>query len=113
MISAESIEKVRKNLLNRRDVLEKMRRETDDSGIRMSESQVELEEHAQQEKMQQVLEEQERMIRDELYQINMALQRIEAGTFGLCLECGEEIAEARLQAMPGTTLCIECASDHE
>lgn len=40
MISAESIENLRKNMLNRRDVLEKMLREIDYSGIRMSESQV-------------------------------------------------------------------------
>ena len=113
MVNVQFLNKIQHELLNRREVLEETRREMDMSRKRLSEAQVELEENAQQEKMQQELEEQDRVIRDELYQVNMALQRIEAGTFGLCHECGDEIAEARLRAMPGTIFCIECAREQE
>ncbi|MBX6313648.1 MAG: TraR/DksA C4-type zinc finger protein [Isosphaeraceae bacterium] len=44
-----------------------------------------------------------------LDQIQAALDRIEAGTFGRCEECGSPIAKARLQALPYTRFCIECA----
>jgi len=44
-----------------------------------------------------------------LDQIHAALARIEAGTFGLCVECGEPIAKPRLQAIPYTPYCIEDA----
>lgn len=42
-----------------------------------------------------------------------ALRRIDQDRFGECLECGADIAEARLKADPGTTLCLGCASERE
>jgi RNA polymerase-binding protein DksA len=45
-----------------------------------------------------------------LEEIAAALERINTGTFGLCQECGKEISEVRLQAIPYTRLCIDCAS---
>jgi DnaK suppressor protein len=42
-----------------------------------------------------------------------ALDRIGAGTFGRCQECGEPIAKPRLQALPYTRHCIQCARDLE
>ena len=44
-----------------------------------------------------------------LEQVNEALGRIDAGKFGRCVECGEPIAKPRLQAMPYTRHCIQCA----
>jgi DnaK suppressor protein len=41
------------------------------------------------------------------------LQRLEAGDFGVCEECGEAIGVERLKARPVTTLCIECKSNQE
>tara|TARA_R110002072_G_scaffold70267_2_gene169864 strand:+ start:421 stop:738 length:318 start_codon:yes stop_codon:yes gene_type:complete len=46
----------------------------------------------------------------EIDAIKAALERIEAGQYGICTSCGDEIAAARLQALPYTTLCIACAS---
>ncbi len=40
--------------------------------------------------------------------IDQALARIEEGTFGTCARCGQPIAEARLEAMPYATKCIDC-----
>jgi len=34
--------------------------------------------------------------------------RVEAGTFGLCRDCGQPIADARLDAIPWTRVCITC-----
>lgn len=45
--------------------------------------------------------------------IQEALQRIEAGTFGICEECGEPIEKERLLARPVTTLCIDCKEEQE
>jgi DnaK suppressor protein len=50
---------------------------------------------------------------DTLGQIHDALGRVEAGTFGRCEECGEMIAKPRLQALPYTRHCIECARAQE
>src|SRR3982751_2037162 len=43
-----------------------------------------------------------------LQAIDEALLRIEKGTFGVCRDCGEPIAEARLNAIPWTRVCITC-----
>lgn len=41
--------------------------------------------------------------------IDAALARIEDGSYGSCVRCGEEIAAGRLEAVPYSTLCIACA----
>jgi DnaK suppressor protein len=48
----------------------------------------------------------ERSIFDE---INAALDRIAAGTFGKCTHCGAVISEERLKALPYTPSCVRCA----
>lgn len=45
--------------------------------------------------------------------IDAALERINAGTFGECLDCGADIAEDRLFARPTATMCICCKEEQE
>lgn len=45
--------------------------------------------------------------------IDAALARIDDGTFGKCLGCGQQIAPERLEAVPWTTQCIECKRKEE
>jgi RNA polymerase-binding transcription factor DksA len=45
-----------------------------------------------------------------LEEVEEALAKIEAGTYGRCEDCGAEIGEARLEAHPSAKLCIACAS---
>ena len=45
-----------------------------------------------------------------LGEIESALERIEEGTYGACLECGGIIPKTRLQAIPYTPHCVKCAS---
>ena len=44
-----------------------------------------------------------------LEQVMEALARVDAGTYGICQECGNPVAKPRLQALPHTRYCIECA----
>lgn len=48
-------------------------------------------------------------LRDQLDDVEGALARIDAGTYGLCQECGNPIAPPRLEAMPATPFCIDHA----
>jgi DnaK suppressor protein len=48
-----------------------------------------------------------------LKKIDLALAKIDAGTFGICEECDEPISMKRLEARPETTLCIRCKEDQE
>jgi DnaK suppressor protein len=45
--------------------------------------------------------------------IDEALMRLHEGTYGVCAECGIEISEKRLQAVPFAKLCVECQSRAE
>jgi DnaK suppressor protein len=49
----------------------------------------------------------------ELAAVRAALQRIQDGSYGLCHDCGELIAQARLQATPEAQRCIQCQQAHE
>lgn len=44
----------------------------------------------------------------ELAQITAALRRLDDGSYGLCLDCGEPIAVERLLALPATPFCAPC-----
>ena len=49
----------------------------------------------------------------ELQRISAALQRLEQGEYGHCVQCGESIATKRLELDPAASLCIKCASEAE
>ncbi|AVX04265.1 uncharacterized protein MXMO3_01739 [Maritalea myrionectae] len=46
--------------------------------------------------------------KEELEHIEHALTRIENGTFGICVECGDEISDERLEVIPYATKCKKC-----
>ncbi len=48
-----------------------------------------------------------------LVKIGEALQRLDAGTFGICTDCEETIEARRLEARPVTTLCLSCKERQE
>jgi DnaK suppressor protein len=45
--------------------------------------------------------------------VDDALERFSLGTYGLCLDCGQEIDAARLEAIPYAPLCLSCQSKRE
>src|SRR6187455_804337 len=56
----------------------------------------------------------ERELRDQLRwrereaRLQAALAAIDAGTYGVCVDCGEEISEGRLRALPDAIRCVPC-----
>ena len=50
---------------------------------------------------------------DTLAMIEAAMQRIEDGSYGKCLECGGTIPKTRLNAIPHTTMCVKCAAERD
>lgn len=51
--------------------------------------------------------------RERLRRIAGALRRIEKGNYGICVSCGREISEKRLEAIPDAALCLECKRRRE
>jgi DnaK suppressor protein len=50
---------------------------------------------------------------DTLELIEAALERVDRGSFGRCVECDGQISKARLNAIPYTPVCIKCAEQRE
>lgn len=47
-------------------------------------------------------------LEESLNEVEHALQKYEAGTYGLCDSCGQAIEQARLEAIPQASLCLKC-----
>lgn len=51
--------------------------------------------------------------RRRLDELGLALQHLDAGTFGICESCGNPIPAKRLERMPGATMCVSCKEKQE
>ena len=58
---------------------------------------------------EEVVERLDEEAKHELALVNAALARIEAGNYGECTSCGEDISAERLNALPHAAKCIKCA----
>lgn len=67
------------------------------------------EEMATEREVDEVLEDLGQSAQAELRMIEAALGRIEEGEYGYCVQCGAEIAEERLDLLPATPFCRDCA----
>ena len=104
----DSVERYRKALLDRLAELD----------IRLHAIEAELDEPAPQDwedraverEDDEVLEQLGQRGQEEIMRIRAALDRIRQGSYGICRECGDEIAEGRLAVLPETPLCNRCAA---
>lgn len=54
----------------------------------------------------------EQRTREQLAEVEHALEKFDQGTYGQCDCCGKDIPVARLEAIPQTSVCVECKSGH-
>jgi DnaK suppressor protein len=97
----------------RRGLIDELSRREEQSKNLAGDLQRELEEQAQTEVASGITEALEERQQDRLGNIDAALARIEAGTYGECQNCGRPIGEERLEANPTTTFCGDCAAQEE
>jgi DnaK suppressor protein len=110
----KEIEAIQRALLRQRKLLLKEVADTEaDLAALDDAAEIEFEEVAQDEQMRRLLDRLDRRAKVEVEDIDRALARIAAGSYGICIACGESITSARLQALPATTYCISCATAAE
>jgi DnaK suppressor protein len=98
----------------RRLAVEATRRTQAEIGeLRGAERDSEVEERSQSEQEQYNLSSLGEVAQDEIARIDAVLQRLDAGGYGLCRDCGEPIGANRLAAMPFALDCAECATRRE
>ncbi|MFP4317244.1 MAG: TraR/DksA C4-type zinc finger protein [Desulfovibrionales bacterium] len=113
MVTQSEMAELRQTLKKRRNDLFASRKRLQKSWEENHETEVEFEERAQKEQLSQGIDMLDAQEKQEIENIDMALHRIEADTYGLCESCGESISFKRLKAVPWTTLCIDCATERE
>ena len=52
-------------------------------------------------------------VREQLAEVEHALEKFEKGTYGQCDHCGKNIPFERLEAIPQTSVCVECKAKHK
>ena len=114
-VSDIDLETLRGDLLRRRGaIFETFRRaDAEIDALRSAERDPEFEEGAQMEHEAFTLARLSENQRREILQIDAALARVDAGEYGICRDCGQEIDPRRLAALPYALLCTECASRTE
>jgi RNA polymerase-binding protein DksA len=101
---------IKEHLLNRRnEIIERLNRVV--KHLRHSDSPLDddFAEQAVERANDQVLEALDDKMREEVLQIDHAISLIDSGKYGICEYCGRQIHEKRLDALPFTNVCINCA----
>jgi RNA polymerase-binding transcription factor DksA len=70
-------------------------------------------EEAQEEALSEVLQDVDDRVWKELLDVERALVNVGNGTYGICGQCGSEIAPNRLEALPEARFCIACQGETE
>jgi DnaK suppressor protein len=99
------LSKFKKILEAKREELEQIVRKRDAITIEKSADALDEVQHAAERELAiRNLDRESQLLRN----VRSALRRIEEGSFGVCLHCEEEISPKRLNAVPWTSLCIQC-----
>lgn len=108
------IEQVKKRLEKKKsELLERLQRTGDSLRRADNPPEKDFAEQATERENDDVLEALQHGSKQELLKINKALARIEQGAYFECSNCGEDIPEERLEAVPFTVLCVSCASQRD
>lgn len=109
------IDTARQRLQQRRDELQALSSDSGDSRAAVTLDQQSVGRLSRMDAMQQqaMAEATESRRQAELRRVLIALKRLSTGDYGLCDNCGNDIAPARLELDPACALCIDCAEQLE
>lgn len=105
---------IRKKLLSQRRDLFRQVAQTEEELLWLeTDVESEAQERGQGEKMVQLLDRLDERMKAEIEAIDRALVKLEAGRYGRCEQCGKEIPQSRLEALPAAAACMACAQAGE
>ncbi len=107
--SPESLQRFEEKLRNQQALLERTMLSAVKEGRESSTDDLQdAADHAVQSYQKELLFLQGSQGHSQLTQVRSALERLEDGSFGECQQCGNQIGEKRLEAVPWTSYCISC-----
>jgi DnaK suppressor protein len=107
-----------KKLINRRELIRKILRDTEKTAMERGESGERIFHHhisdsATDEELRELAFMSATRLREELAMIEEAISRIREGSYGICLKCSKKIPLDRLKAIPYARYCISCQREIE
>jgi DnaK suppressor protein len=113
-MNRQLIEDLARDLSRRRSLLlQDAAQSHDEMKAILEQQESEFEESAQKDRITRLISRLKERDRQKILEIDAALNRMAAGSYGKCQKCGREIGIKRLRALPATTLCINCAAARE
>lgn len=112
-MTKKDLAKLQELLMRRREEVFTQAGDLENRWREMSEPQVEFEETAQEAEITESFAQLDELERREVREIDLALNKMASGVYGLCEACGKPITLKRLQAVPWTRFCREDAERHE
>ncbi len=110
-LSRQDLANLRSLLLKRRDEIFRRVRNLQSGMKDLSEPQPEPEENAQGAELMEPYERLDERELTEVREIDLAINRMADGTYGVCENCGNRISLKRLYAIPWTRLCLDCSDE--
>lgn len=105
--------KLRELLINhRREIFEQLAHLESDRKA-LGQRVIEPIDEAQKEDLARLIQKLDERGKAEIKEINLALDRMATGTYGICELCGKSIPSKRLEVLPATRLCRKCAHNFE
>jgi len=106
----EEFKQVRENLIDMlEDLDDRLEKITDDVKHLDQPVAKDFAEQATETENDEVLDALGNSARNEMEKIKLAISRIDSGTYGLCLSCGQPIKKDRLSVIPFSSQCMHCA----
>ncbi|RPJ04160.1 MAG: hypothetical protein EHM36_11175, partial [Deltaproteobacteria bacterium] len=112
-MTEQDILRLRNMLLERRSELLDRVRSLEEGWRALAEREIELEEEAQKVGISEAYDRLDENGKEEIEQIDLAFSKMVMGEYGVCESCGDDISIKRLEALPWTRLCVDCARENE
>ena len=110
-MEAQELKNFKNILIQKRSLLVERLEKIESSKVRNEPLNADSSEQAQEVVNHEVVDALDDLEGVELAMIDQALARIENGSYGQCLDCGEVISSSRIKAIPYAAFCINCAKD--
>jgi RNA polymerase-binding transcription factor DksA len=110
-MEAQELKNIKDILIQKRSLLVERLEKIESSKVRKEPLNADSSEQAQEVVNHEVVDALDDLEGVELAMIDQALARIENGSYGQCLDCGEMISPSRIKAIPYASFCINCAKD--
>jgi len=112
-MTKNDLERLKVELWKRRQEVFERVRALEGDWQTLAEPEIEMGEMAQKAQLTELFESLDLQEQNQIDEINRALNRMAAGTYGICEECGKNIPVERLRALPATRYCVRCSLGQE